>query len=191
MFICFALLVDYKISNYARRIVYDIANKYGASIEPALLPQHMSLKQSFKVNSIDKIESYFDNLADSLKPFDLEFSKIDLIEVKDNENDMEILWLDVNETRYLRDIHNRLNKELFEKFEIPKAGFDGENFHFHSTLSFGYNQKKDFKEIKRELCNKDLNLRFTVKEIALFYSPDDECMPGRFITYKTLPISEK
>ncbi|WP_461615050.1 2'-5' RNA ligase family protein [Clostridium sp. Marseille-QA1073] len=176
MFICFALLVDYKISNYARKIVYDITNKYGASIEPALLPQHISLKQSFKVNSIDKIESYFDNLADSLKSFDLEFSKINLIEVKDNENDIEILWLDVNEIRYLRDIHNRLNKELLEKFEIPKSGFDGENFHFHSTLSFGYNQKKDFKEIKRELCDKDLNLRFTVKEIALFYSPDDECI---------------
>lgn len=191
MFICFALLVDYKISNYARRIIYDITNKYGTSIEPALLPQHISLKQSFKVNSIDKIESYFDNLADSLKYFDLEFSKIDLVEIEDNKNDMEILWLDVNETKYLRDIHNRLNKELLEKFEISETGFDGENFHFHSTLSFGYNQKKDFKEIKRELCDKDLNLRFTVKEIALFYSPDDECIPGRFITYKILPISER
>lgn len=46
----------------------------------------------------------------------------------------KVIWLDILETNQLIEMHNTLNKELNNKFNIPLSGFDGEKFQFHSTL---------------------------------------------------------
>jgi len=45
-----------------------------------------------------------------------------------------VIWLDIEENEQLREIHNTLNKKLWERFEVPEIKFDGQNFKFHSTL---------------------------------------------------------
>ena len=48
--------------------------------------------------------------------------------------DGKVIWLDIEENTFLRELHNKINLLLKEKFNIGLSGFDGENFKFHSTL---------------------------------------------------------
>jgi len=188
MYLCIALLVDYKVNNYVREIVYNLSENQGVGIEPSLLPQHVSLKQTFEVDSIKEVDRFFEDFAASVKTFEVEFSKIDLIKMGAGEKTTEILWLDVEESNELRVIHNRLNDEMAKQVNVPATGFDGDRFHFHSTIAYGYNGEVDFESVKEEWEPLTPELRFEAKEIALFYSPDAQCVPGRFVTYKILPL---
>jgi hypothetical protein len=55
-----ALLANREIQNYARRIVFDLNRKYGIRLLASLLPAHISLKQPFSFDSMEKLEKYFD-----------------------------------------------------------------------------------------------------------------------------------
>ncbi|KGE18413.1 2'-5' RNA ligase family protein [Paenibacillus wynnii] len=187
MYVCFALLLDYEVHNRVRKIIYKLIKEQHVNIESSLLPQHISLKQSFHVSQIEEIENYFEKLALSLSSFEITFKAIDLINMKNGENETQVLWMDIQENQKLREIHNRLNSDLMKRFSIPNSGPDGECFHFHSTLTFGHDQYKELSETKNEL-NDDFNeISFQAKEIAMFYSVD-ELRPGRFITHKILPL---
>jgi len=190
MYVCFALLLDFEVHNRIRKIIYKLIKEQHVGIESSLLPQHISLKQSFYVSDIEEIENYFEEFALSLNSFEITFKAIDLINMKNGENETQVLWLDIQESQGLREIHNRLNNDLMNKFKIPNSGFDGDTFHFHSTLTYGHNQYKELSEIKIELNNVFNETKFQVKEIAMFYSVD-ELRPGRFITHKILPIIKK
>jgi 2'-5' RNA ligase len=188
MYIDFALLVDHNIHNYARKLALEINEKYHTGLAASLLPQHISLKQSFEVNQIEEVEKYFDGLAQEIIPFEITFSKTDLITFTKGNSEIGILWMDTEENQQLRNLHNKINKDLMEQFGIMLLGPDGEKFHFHSTLIYGGQPVDIFKKIYRELDNKIINLKFIPKEMVMFYSPDKESVPSTYITYKILPI---
>jgi len=188
MYIDFALLVDHNIHNYARKLALEINEKYHTGLVASLLPQHISLKQAFEVNKIEEVEKYFDGLAQEIIPFEITFSKIDSITFTKGNSEIAILWMDTEENQQLRNLHNKINKDLMEQFGIMLLGPDGEKFHFHSTLIYGGQPVDIFKKIYRELDNKIINLKFIPKEMVMFYSPDKESVPSTYITYKILPI---
>lgn len=187
MYVCFALLLDYEVHNKVRKIIHRLIQELKVGIESSLLPQHISLKQSFFVSEVAEIEGYFDELALSLNSFEVAFKAIDLINMKNRENETQVLWLDIQENQELREIHDRLNSDLMNKFQIQKSGFDGDAFHFHSTLAYGYNQYNQLSEMKTKLDEEFNEISYQVKDIALFYSVDEH-RPGRFITHKILPL---
>jgi len=190
VYVCFALLLDYEVHNRLRNIIYKLIKEQHVGIEPSLLPQHISLKQSFYVSEIEEIEKYFEEFALSLSSFEITCKAIDLINMKDEENETQVLWLDIQESQELRETHNRLNNDLKNKLHIQNSGFDGDTFHFHSTLTYGHNQYKKLSEIKNELNDEFNEISFQAKEIAMFYSVD-ELRPGRFISHKILPLMKK
>lgn len=56
-----AILSDYKIQNFVRKIAFDLNKKYNINFLASLLPAHISLKQSFSFeNNMEKLENYFD-----------------------------------------------------------------------------------------------------------------------------------
>lgn len=74
-----------------------------------------------------------------------ELKDINTIELKANNLtiiDGKVIWLDIEENKFLRNLHNKINLLLKEKFNIGLSGFDGENFKFHSTLF----QENEFNE---------------------------------------------
>ena len=51
-----ALLTDYRIQNFVRKIVFDLNRKYNIDFLASLLPAHISLKQPFYFESMEKLE---------------------------------------------------------------------------------------------------------------------------------------
>ena len=93
------------------------------------------------------------------------------------------------------ELHIKLNKELNEKFNIDLASFDGEGYHFHSTLFHNTLKHVPF-EAYEKACSKlkemNFNIVTVINEIAMFVSnSDEEIAPGTFITYKVLSLNDK
>jgi 2'-5' RNA ligase len=125
----FALLVDHNVHNFIRKLAVDIHAKYQTGFLASLLPPHVSLKQPFEVARLAKLVAYFDQLAKTIEPFEITLTHLDLSITSLNGNDeLGILWLDVLETSTLRDLHNRVNRELTESFEHTEAAHDGAEY---------------------------------------------------------------
>ena len=180
-----ALLADYKIQNFVRKIVFNLNRKYNIDFLVSLVPAHISLKQPFSFENMENLENYFALLARSIKPFEIELDKIYYTEWQG----YSILGLNVKETNILRNLHNRTNKELSELFENVSAPHDGDTYHFHLTIELrkieGENVYKDYFD---NLENKKVNLGYSAKDIALFYYSDESFRIGSFMTYEVLPL---
>lgn len=70
-----ALLADYRVQNFARRVVFDLERRHGIGFLGSLLPAHVSLKQPFEFEDMGKLEAYFDALAASIQPFEIAFDR--------------------------------------------------------------------------------------------------------------------
>jgi 2'-5' RNA ligase len=186
----FALLVDYNVHNFIRKLAVDIHSKYQTGFLVSLLPPHVSLKQPFQISSLPKLEAYFDRLAETIQPFEIILTRLELKVLPFNDDELGILWLDVQESRILRDLHDRLNRELSERFENTETAFDGSDYHFHATVELGGQPAEVYRRIYAEYKDIEVNLRFTASEIATFYSDDSSGRPGSFITYKVLPVGK-
>jgi len=185
-----ALLADHNVHNFIRKLAVDIHSKYRTGFLASLLPPHVSLKQPFQVSSLSKLEAYFDQLAETIQPFEITLTRLELIVSPFNDDELGILWLDVQENQLLRDLHNRINRELSERFENTYAPFDGPNYHFHATVELGGQPVEVYRRIYAEYEHIEVNLRFTAREIAMFYYGDFSGGPGTFVTYKVLPVGK-
>ena len=61
----------------------------------------------------------------------------------------------------IRNLHNLLNEELKEKYNIPLSGFDGDKFRFHSTLFQDININDSHQEVIDKL-NKEFKYPITI-----------------------------
>jgi 2'-5' RNA ligase len=178
-----ALLADYPVQNFVRRMVYDLNRQYGIGFLASLLPAHVSLKQPFSFESMERLEGYFDALAASVAPFEIELDSV----YHTHWGEYGILGLNVKETSALRELHDRIHRELGALFEDVSAPHDGESYHFHLTVELGKVEGEDvYKRYYDEMSDKQVNLRFTAREIALFYY--DGIQAGSYTTYKVLGL---
>ncbi len=186
----FALLVDHDAHNFIRKLAVDVHSKYQIDFLASLLPAHVSLKQPFEISSLPEAEAYFDQLAQSIQPFDVTLTHLELQIGSIDGDELGILWLDVQETPTLRALHDRINRELSERFENTNAPFDGPDYHFHATVELGRPPVEVYRKIYAEYEQVKVNLTFTAREIVMFYSDDLGSKPGTFITYKILPVGK-
>lgn len=189
MYIGVAILTDSKIHNIARNITFNLNKKYNTGIETALLPQHISLKQSFPYDGdINEMTEYIQEFCLNLKPF-----KISIEEVEINLfGDRNIIgWLKVRESKELREIHRKLCIGLEEKFKIKPLGFDGEGWKFHSTLTYAELNENCIKELMAEYNNKEMYMEFEAKEIVVFCCVDDYTKTSEYFSLKIFNIGKQ
>ena len=180
------LLTDYMTQNIARKIVFALDQEYKIDFHGSLLPAHVSLKQPFAFESMERLEDYFDALAASISPFLVELDEIYYIDW----SGYGILGMSVKETTILRGLHNRLNHELSELFRDTSAPHDGDEYRFHMTIELGKIEKANpYRVYFDKLADKRVNLEFVAKEMALFYYSGKG--PRSFINYRVLPLTGK
>ena len=181
-----ALLADYNIQNFVRRIVFELDQSYQVGFLASLLPAHVSLKQPFSFEDMGRLESYFDSLATQITPFQIELDEIYYTEWEA----YGILGVDVEETNTLRKLHNQLIRELSKLFLEPSAPHDGDGYHFHMTIELmKVGKQNPYQAYFEELEDKKVNLAFQAAEIALFYYTGED--HRSFMCYKVLPLTGK
>ena len=133
----------YEIRNYCKMLNKD----YNVSEQSFTLPQHVSLKQSFKTDDYKNIIFDLKNYFKNMKQFELKISDIG--------NIPGVIWLEIEENEILRKLHNDILNLLKDKYNINKIFFDGETFKFHSTLFQDVDNKEKINNLY-EVIDKEL-----------------------------------
>jgi 2'-5' RNA ligase len=182
---CIALLTDYRIHNYARKLAWRLDRDYGTGMSAALLPQHVTLAPVFTADSLSMIETYFDQLAVDLTPVELHFSRLELKLTDCSPSG--VIWLQVDETPLLFQIKQRLTRDMAQRHWQPDI-LCGAEFEFHSTVTLGKLTAAQYRTIFAALPGKNLNLDCVARELALFCPAQatDHCQ--NYFTYKILPL---
>jgi 2'-5' RNA ligase len=184
----FALLANHVIHNVVRKPSWEIHQKYGTGTRHASLPPHVSLKQPFGIKDLLALEEYMSELAGSIQPFEVTLTELQVIPVSFAGTAYGLLWIDVQETPELRNLHNRLNDELNQRFGHTPADFDGEQYHFHMTVMMGGQPVDVYRKFYSEIPDPRINLRFTAQELAMFVYDEPMGPTGEYLCYKILPI---
>jgi 2'-5' RNA ligase len=187
----FALLADTETHDLVRKLAWDIHRKYRTGIEICRLPPHVSLKQPFDISDLTALEVYMDELASSIKPFEVSLPRLHLVKATISNLETGILWLDVEETETLRQLHNRINRELALRFGNTQAPFDGAGYHFHITVAMGGQPFDVYCAIYKEYSTTPIDLRYIVREIAMFVYDDNAGLDHGYVTHKILPVWER
>ncbi len=177
-----ALLVDLETHNFMRELAFEIDRKYHTGLVAAQLPPHISLKQPFSIADLAAVARYFDELAARLEPVKVLLKQVQVL-VPQNEKSPGVVWLDVQESTELRTLHDRINRELAEHFENTAAPFDGPEYHFHATVSYG-GPPGIYPLIQAEYEGMPIGRRTITQNICLFYSDDVEGRSGTYFTYR-------
>jgi len=184
----FALLANPEVHNFVRRLTWEIHQKYRTDISACRLPPHISLKQPFEIGDLAALESYMDDLASTIEPFEVHLTELQLVPTVMDDTETGILWLDVQETEDLRGLHNRLNHELSKRFKNTQADFNGASYHFHMTLMIGGQPLDVYHKLFSEITNRTLSLRYTVGKLAMFVYDERSSLNADYITYKILSL---
>lgn len=184
----FALLADHETSNFVRKMAWQIHQTYRTGIDICRLPPHISLKQPFDIADVAALESYMAELAEGIRPFEVSLPTLQLVATTIAGRPSGILWLDVEETPRLRQLHNRLNQELAVRFGNTKADFDGSSYHFHMTVTMGGQPLEVYRKIYQEFGDPPVGLRYEVHELAMFVYDQGADQLWDYMTYKILPI---
>jgi 2'-5' RNA ligase len=184
----FALLANTEVHNLVRKLAWDIHEKYHTGTIDSRLPPHISLKQPFVISNLDLLEEYMDELAKSITPFEVNITEIQIRSIPFEGIEFGLLWIDVQEADDLRQLHDRLNKELSQRFGNTRADFDGAAYHFHLTVMIGGQPVDMYRKFYNGLSETKVNLQFTVSELAMFVYDEPMRPQGEYLTYKILPI---
>lgn len=134
MYIWVAIDVNEQVREI-REKAENYINKQGLSSTTFTMPFHISLKISFQIPN-DKFEEVVSDIRDfykSLKPFQ--------IMVKGVEQAGPIVWITMQDSIELADIHKALDEMLFEKYGVIQHDFD-KDFLFHTSVIVIHNEEQ-------------------------------------------------
>ena len=121
------------------------------------LPQHISLKISFETERHEEILEELPHFFEGQRPFGVEIR-----EIQQNGN---ILWMTVGENAVLQQLHEKLDGHLMERLGIGQHLFDT-CFQFHSTLFIDPDREKIGK-MGESLTDVDLPRELMVERILI------------------------
>ncbi len=184
----FALLANLEAYNLVRRLAWRMHTRYHTGTRHCRLPPHISLKQPFKVGDLAALEAYMDELARSIDPFEVCLTRLQVVPITSGAEEYGLLIFDVQETPTLRSLHDRLNDELTQRFGDTRAAFDGAEYRFHMTVMIGGQPVEEYRKFLSGVENPVVNLRYTVRELAMFTYDEPPGPDGDYLCYRVLPI---
>lgn len=172
MYIWVAIDVNEQVSEL-REIAENYIKGQGLSSTTFTLPFHISLKISFQIPN-DKFEEAVSDIRDfykSLKPFQ--------IIVRGIEQAGSLVWITMQDSNELADIHKKLDEMLFEKYGVIQHDFD-KDFRFHTSVLMLYNEEQITKAFD---AIKDTNIPETLRAERFIIGSSVE---GRAGTYSVI-----
>ena len=175
MYTWIGLVLEKDDENNIRDICKAENKNLNISEQAFTLPQHISLKTSFNVDEYITVIQYLKEELKDINAIQLEVCNLTI-------SDGKVIWLDIGENKFLRELHNKINFLLKEKFNIGLSGYDGENFKFHSTLFQETEYNENINKIGLILKEK-MKIPFSVRIKELSFGISEV---GRVGTYKVI-----
>lgn len=170
--IAYVILLNNEAHNFIRKLQIDIFNQYGMHAGLNATP-HITIKLGITVNTseLKKLIEYFDNLVREIEPFEIKMIGFGYFEEG-------IVYLDIEQDEILKNIRNKTLEGLQNIFGIKPYPIEGDNYHFHATLSHGL-PKKYLKNIYKGLTGKFIEFKFVPDTFGILC-----LLNGRWIVYK-------
>jgi 2'-5' RNA ligase len=166
-------------------MVFEIAQRGNVEFFGSILPSHVSVKQAFAFESLPRLESWFDSLAQRIAPFDMTLDDIYYTEW----SGFGVVGINVVDAPNLRGLHEQINRELVSVVKDPTAPHDGNDYHFHLTVEMsrlgGTNPLNAYHDA---LTNRKTDITFRAEELAMFLVADRPLAPGSVILYRVMPL---
>lgn len=187
----FALLADMAVANFVRKLAWEIHQKYRTGTGVCRLLPHVSLKQLFEIEDVGRLEIYMHEFVRTIRPFEIRCTELQLVPTMIQGLETGILWLDVEESDALRQLHGWLNRELAQRFANTQAPFDGPEYHFHMTVMMAGQSLDVYRKIYDEVSERMVDLSFVAETLAMFVYDEPLSLNGECMTYKILPITDE
>src|SRR5215213_1059272 len=158
-----ALLVEDELSNRLAPFTLRCRD-YGFSLKVLRLPPHVSLKQPFLVNDLERFEKYFEEFARHTEPQQL---KLDGFELWGNE-EYGVVVVRVAASHRLRQLHAQLNAELEREFGETHANLDGDDYEFHLSVALGAFQSELLPQLENDIATWSLQEVTLSSRLAMF-----------------------
>ncbi len=177
-----ALLTDRTVENAVNRLAWDINQRWQTGLMARAYPAHISLKQPCEIGDrLAEMEAFMARFAASIPPLPIELRGLYVWE--------NVLGIDVSETPALRELHNRLNRELPPVFGDVRADFDGDGYHFHMTVAMGGATAETYKAIFAGCTDVVLPTAFTARELGLFTGHQKDDGGWQYMLHTVLPLA--
>lgn len=179
----FVLLANIEAENFGRKCMLE-ANRAGqVGFEMARLPQHISLKQPFKINNLETLESIFDEYAPEVNTISISLLELDCFQSNIFGYESGCMSIRAKSTPELKAMQQKLFDLLETKLGPCPAEHDSD-YVFHMTIAIGGapydNYQKAYQELKKQNFHKD----FLFDRMGLLYYDDDNIKPGTYFCYK-------
>lgn len=129
-------------------------------------------------------------LASTIQPIALYLTELQVVPLAFEGRDYGILWVDVQETEHLRQLHERVNAELSQRFGNTQADYDGSAYHFHLTVMMGGQALAMYRQFYTGIADPCVNQFYTARELAMFVYDEPIGPQGEYFTYKILPLGK-
>lgn len=188
------LIANSEGENFGRKLMLKAHQEGEMGFEMGRLPHHVSLKQTFIIPSLEKMEKFFDEFSKKVKPVKIEFEDIEIY-----PNNVlggvpsGVMSLRVRETEELKSVQKRLFCELENEFGPCPADHD-DDYVFHMTVAIGgapfENYERALANLKSDEKTMDeiLEKSYIFNKLGLFYYDDDNIVPGTYFCYKVCDI---
>ncbi len=160
--------------NTLRKVQVHLLKEVGAHLRLEAHP-HITLKQAFPVAALEPYESYLEQLAGGLEPFDIHISGIGFF-------DEGIVFLDVMKTEPLCSLRSRIVSDLANDLGVLPEPLEDERYHFHATVAHGLHPEHR-ERARRVARNEPLEIHFRCDTLGLLLHTGRE-----WITYNHSPI---
>lgn len=179
---CFGLLLDYRMDNLARKMIFDISKKYDVEISNSNFSQYIIASPKIEVEDLSKMEVFLDSIAEKTQPLNVNIEGFALKSVKENNDEYTALTMNISENEELIDLYNSICTEL--QNSIDKLNMEGCDF--NSMVAKVSKNINGNEEILEEVNKNMIDQKYVINEMALLYTDDDNSLVPNI--YKTLPL---
>lgn len=157
--LAYVILLPDDAHNYMRRVQAELYRRYEASRSTLRLEPHITLKQPFEADAPERHESYLEELAAEIDPFELVMDGFGFFE------DEGVVFLDVQQDERLIALQHRMLAELELEPAVYESG-EPVPYHFHGTLASGLSSR-DLADARAHLSDTP-EFRFPLRKLGLF-----------------------
>jgi 2'-5' RNA ligase len=187
MKVCFALLLDAEVHNYARKLALRLDREFGTGMIAAFLPQHVTLSPAFAVTDLEEAERCFDRLSAGWNSLTINLTELAL---KISAcGDSAVIWMEVAANQQL----STMQREIIRAVESRGWPMDpppcGEPYVFHSTVVMGKLPADQYRQVFASIPELRLDMECTVREAVMFCPAEAGRGPGgTYFSYKIRPL---